>query len=192
MNRLQNVVLAIWVVLLLLFVAFNWQMAWRPVEVVFLFTSFNVPVILWLVLGGVAAAALLRILAELDVRTRRRRTDKEIHAIKAKAFDGLTGEFDKMVSKLQDQLGERIQSMLGEQPPKTDDDPGAPPPAQPASASNDGEDEDERNDKEAPPRLSAETAATLAELKAEPKPDEAEDGERNAKEKPKRGRRKSK
>ena len=191
MNRLQNIVLAIWAVLLLLFVAFNWQMAWRPVEVVFLFTQFNIPVLLWLVLGGVAVAAVLRVLAELDFRTRRRRTDKELHDIKAKAFDGLTGEFDKMVAKLQDQLGERIETLLGDHPSGKSDDPGASPPAWPAAASND-DDHDADDDDDAPPRLSAQTAATLAELKEAPEPDEAEDDAQTAEEKPKRRRRKSK
>ena len=143
MNRLQNAVLVIWVVVLLLFVAFNWQMAWRPVEIVFLFQQIYIPVILWLVLGGIAAAGVLRGLSELEVRARRKRSDKEIHAIKAKAFDGLTREVDKLVSQLQSQLGDRAveNEAPGEKPPPAADD------------------------EEAPPQLSPETAATLAELK---------------------------
>ena len=143
MNRFQNAVLVVWVVVLLLFVAFNWQMVWRPVEIVFLFQQIYIPVILWLVLGGIAAAGVLRGLSELEVRSRRKRSDKEIHAIKAKAFDGLTREVDKLVTQLQSQLGDR--AVENEAPAEK------PPPA--------------KDDDDAPPQLSPETAATLAELK---------------------------
>jgi uncharacterized integral membrane protein len=178
MNRLQNVVFAVLVVLLLLFAAFNWQLVWRPVEVVFLFQDFSVRIILWLILGGIVGGGVLRALAEVDFRTRRRRADKEIHLIKSRAFDGLTGEFDKMVHQLQDQLGERIQSMLSERGVGKEADAAAPdPPEDP-----DGE----------PPELSPETTATLAELKAEPEPkEEDEEAEKAAADKkPRRSRRK--
>lgn len=179
MNRLQNVVFAVWVVLLLLFAAFNWQLVWRPVEVVFLFQEFSARIILWLILAGLLAGGVLRALAEVDFRTRRRRADKEIHMIKSRAFDGLTGEFDKMVQQLQEQLGERIQSMLSERGTEKERDSAAPPPPE----DPDGE----------PPELSPETAATLAELKSAPKPkeeDQEEVKEAAAIKKPRRTRRK--
>ncbi len=177
MNRIQNAVLVVWVVLLLMFAAFNWQMVWRPVEIVFLFQEFNLPVILWLILGGIGASGVLRALSELEVRTRRRRADKEIHAIKAKAFDGLSGEFDKLVSQLQTQLGDRIQTMLGEPGGEKPADGETPPP-----------ENEEKDDEDAPPKLSAETTATLAELKSTSGGDE----EDKAEEKPKRRWRKKK
>jgi uncharacterized integral membrane protein len=185
MNRIQNAVLVVWVVLLLLFAAFNWQMVWRPVEIVFLFQEFNMPVILWLILGGIGASGLLRAMSELEVRTRRRRADKEIHAIKAKAFDGLSGEFDKLVSQLQSQLGDRIQTMLGEQGGEKPADGETPPPEK--------ADQDDKDDEDAPPKLSAETTATLAELKSSSGgKEENKAGEKPAEEKPKRRWRKKK
>ena len=187
MSRFQNAVFVVWVVLLLLFGAFNWQMVLRPVEIVFLFQGFNLPVLLWLILGGIGATAVLRAFSEIEVRTRRKRADKEIHAIKAKAFDGLSGEFDKLVSQLQSQLGDSIQSMLGEHGGGKPADGETPPPEKNA----------EKNEDDPPPQLSAETTATLAELKSS-SGGEGEDkaGEKTAgeapEEKPKRRWRKKK
>lgn len=179
MNRIQNALLVVWVVVLLLFVAFNWQMVWRPQDVVFLFQEFTMPIMMWLVLGGIAAAGTLRVLSEMEVRTRRRRADKEIHAIKSKAFDSLTGEFEKMMSQMQNQLGERIETMLGGQAAASGDTAGSPPPAKDGGDST--------------PQLSAETTATLAELKSSSTPDDGKkSGEEEAKAKPKRRWRKKK
>lgn len=178
MNRLQNAVFVVWVVVLLLFVAFNWQMVWRPVTVVFLFQEFSMPIILWLVLGGVAAAGVLRAMAELEARTRRKRADKEIHAVKAKAFDGMTGEFDKLVANLQTQLGDRIQTMLGGQGAEKETMEEAPKPA--------------KEDEDPPPQLSAETAATLAELKSSSSSGGENKEEEEPEKKPKRKWRKKK
>ena len=177
MNRIMNAVLVVWVVVLLLFVAFNWQLVWRPVDVVFLFQEFSMPILLWLVLGGTGTAIALRLLADLEMRAKRRRADKEIQATKAQAFDNLTSEFDKMMSQLQTQLGDRIQSLLGGQP--------AAPAAEGEPPGTDSED--------ASPQLSPETAATLAELKASPTPEDAKkEDEQEAEAKPKRRWRKKK
>lgn len=163
MNRLQNVVLAVWAVAVLLFVAFNWQLMSTQVDVSYLFMDFRVKVYLWMVLVALGVPAALRILAEVDARTKRRRADRELHLIKSKAFDGLTGEFDKMVRQLQEQLGERIHGMLSEHGIETE------PPA-PA--------EDAAGEDAAVPALSAETAATLDGL------DEAEEDEEEPQEEP--------
>ena len=133
---------------------------------------------LWLILGGIGAAGVLRALSGLEARTRRKRADKEIHAIKAKAFDGLSGEFDKLVSKLQTQLGDRIQSLLGEHSGEKPAEGETPPP--------------EKDDEEAPPKLSAETTATLAELKSSSGGEGEDKAEETPKEKPKRRGRKKK
>ena len=176
MNRLQNVVLAVWAVLVLLFVAFNWKLIGEQVDVSYLFMDFRVKFYLWMVLVALGVPAALRILAEVDARTKRRRADRELHLIKSKAFDGLTGEFDKMVRQLQEQLGERIHGMLSEH----GFDPG--PPA--AEEPEEGEDA-------AMPALSAETAATLDGLDAadedeEEPQEEPEEKKPRARAKPKR------
>jgi hypothetical protein len=129
MNRLQNLVLVIWAVVLLLFVAFNWQMIWKPVDVVFLFMDFNLSLLLWLVLAGFGVALLLRVLASGAVRTGRRRAEKEIHMIKAKAFDGVTDEFERMVNDVKKHLDERIRSLTAQAPapPVSSPEPATPP-----------------------------------------------------------------
>ena len=179
MNRIMNAVLVVWVVVLLLFVAFNWQLVWRPVDVVFLFQEFSMPILMWLVLGGTGTAVALRLLADLEMRAKRRRADKEIQATKAKAFDNLTAEFDKMMGQLQTQLSDRIQALLG---------------GQPAAPAAEGEQSPSGTDGEdAAPQLSPETAATLEELKSSPTTEDAKkEDEQEAEAKPKRRWRKKK
>lgn len=121
MNRLQNLVLVIWGIILLLLVAFNWQMIWKPVDLVYLFMDFKLRLILWLVVAGFGVPLALRLIAAMTIGSSRRRADKEISVIKAKAFDGVTGEFERLVNEVKAHVDERIRSIRGPEAPEAGD-----------------------------------------------------------------------
>ncbi len=150
MSRLQNLILVLWGVVLLLFAAFNWQLIWEPEQIVFLFMDFEFSLLLWLVVSAFAVALVLRLLAGVGNRTNLRKADKEINSIKARAFDGVSGEFDKLVREMKDHVDERIEritSLLSSAPATPPPEPGAsaapaaPPPEQ--AGGDEGKKEDE-------------------------------------------------
>ncbi|MCZ6843087.1 MAG: hypothetical protein O7G32_09685 [SAR324 cluster bacterium] len=159
MNRFQTLLLAIWAVLLTLFVAFNWQLMGTEVMVAYLFMEFNIRLYMWLVVVAFGVPVLLRLLSGLDTRTRKKRSDRELHLIKSKAFDGLTGEFDKMLRQLQDQLDGRIRSMLAEHGAISGKSTDAETPQPEEEEEKEASDSDDEV-----PKLSVETAATLSEI----------------------------
>ena len=114
MNRLQNIILIVWALLLALFVAFNWQLVNRIVDIEFLWMSFQIQLLLWLILLGFALPLALRLINGMNTHTTQRKKEKEISSIKSKAFDGLSGEFEKLGERLQDKLIGRIHNLYDE------------------------------------------------------------------------------
>ena len=118
MNRVENLLLVVWTVVLLLLVAFNWRLFLEPVGFSYLFFDLQLRLYLWLILGAFAMPLTLRLMAGLSSRTSQRRSEREINLIKAKAFDGLAGDFETMVKQLQENLENRIREVLTEQAAK--------------------------------------------------------------------------
>lgn len=136
MRRLQNLVLVLWAVALLLFVAFNWELSLRLVEVRYLFVQVEVHLLLWLLLGAFAVPLLLRILGATETTTTRRRSEKELHVVKARAYDGLSGEFSRLGEQLQERLEGYVKNLAkpdgpaGEAPAGNGADQEPPPPTE--------------------------------------------------------------
>ena len=118
MNRVGNLLLVVWTVVLLLLVAFNWQDVWTPQTISYMFVDFQFHLLAWLIVGAFAMPLALWLMAGLSSRTSQRRSDREINLIKAKAFDGLAGDFENMVKQLQENLENRIREVLTEQAAK--------------------------------------------------------------------------
>ena len=118
MNRVGNLLLVVWTVVLLLVVAFNWRLVLQPTGFSYLFFDLELRLYLWLIVGAFAMPLALWLLAGLSSRTSQRRSEKEINLIKAKAFDGLAGDFENMVKQLQENLENRIREVLTEQAAK--------------------------------------------------------------------------
>ena len=116
MNRLQNLILILWGLALLLFIAFNWSLVNRVVDINYMFIDLQIKLLLWLALLGFAVPLGLRIISSLTLRTTQRRTEKEISSIKSKAYDGLTTEFSRLGEKLEGQLSTQLQSIAKAQP----------------------------------------------------------------------------
>ena len=154
MNRVENLLLVAWTVVLLLLVAFNWRLVLEPIGFSYLFFDLQLRLYLWLILGAFAMPLTLRLLAGLGSRTSQRRSEREINLIKAKAFDGLAGDFETMVKQLQENLENRIREVLTEQAAKNREPVAADPnPAEEAA--------------EAPAEAPAEPTETPPEAKAE-------------------------
>jgi len=118
MNRIQNLIVVVWALALLLFVAFNWSLINRVVDISYLFMDFQVKVLLWLSFLGLAVPVSLRLIAAFFARTSQRRSEKELTSVKSKAYDGLTSEFDrlgeKLSEKLENQIKDRIDLLVSE------------------------------------------------------------------------------
>ena len=112
MSRLQNLIMVLWGLALVLFIAFNWSLVNRVVDVSYLFMDFQVKILLWLSLLGFAVPLSFRILTSLFTRNVQRKSEKEITSIKSKAYDGLTGEFDRLGEKLESRINDRLASMM--------------------------------------------------------------------------------
>ena len=123
MNRLQNLILTLWGVALLLFIAFNWSLINRVVDITYLFMDFQVRVLMWLSVLGFGVPLALRLMGSFSLRTTQRKTEKEISAIKSKAYDGLSSEFTRLGEKLEGQLNNQLQSIAKAQTPVSDPAP---------------------------------------------------------------------
>ena len=113
MSRLQNLLVLIWILFLLLVALFNWPLVSRTEPIGFLFMTFEVAWGLWLLLLGVAAVLLIRLLGWSEARTLSRRTSSELTRLKAKAFDERSGELERFAKTLQEQLERTLRSLLG-------------------------------------------------------------------------------
>jgi uncharacterized integral membrane protein len=114
LSRLQNLLLAVWILILLLLAAFNWPLVSRSEPVGFLFMAFEISWGLWIVVLGAAVALLLRLLAWTENRHLARRTQAELTWLKAKAFDERSGELESMARTLQERLEQSMRSLLGQ------------------------------------------------------------------------------
>ena len=130
MNRLQNLIVIIWGLALLLFIAFNWDLVNRDVDISFLFMDFQVSsLLMWLALPAFLVPLVLRLISSAMQTTIVRRTEKEISSIKSKAYDGLSSEFTRLGEKLEGQLNSQLKSIRAAQataaePGKTEEEAG--------------------------------------------------------------------
>lgn len=114
MSRIQNYILFLWIVSLLFFIAFNWQVFWSDSTVNYMFMQFQLQPFLWLVLAGIGVPVALRVFSTLEARNKETRTEKEFDLLRARAFDGLSGEFQKLSSQLEKTLEDQIQAKLAQ------------------------------------------------------------------------------
>jgi len=108
MKRIQNLLLVLWTLAMLLFMAFNWSLIISVVEMNYLFMTFQVRVVLWLALAGLGAPILFRFIGSLDTRSTAKRSEKEISEIKSKAYDNLVTEFHTSMNEIKEKITAKI------------------------------------------------------------------------------------
>jgi hypothetical protein len=113
MNRLQNLLLLVWLLFLLLLALFNWPLVSRTESIGFLFMKFDGAWGLWLLFLGAAVPLLLRLIGWSETRSLSHRTSSELTRLKAKAFDERSGELERFAKSLQERLEQSIRSLLG-------------------------------------------------------------------------------
>lgn len=131
MNRLQNTLVGVWVLLILLFAAFNWPRVWEADTVHFLFMEFRLRWLFWVLLLALAVPVVLRWLAWWQGRGRERRSAREIAEIKSRAFDERHADQEKLAERIERSLESVMQRLAGENlpgPPGTRDEPDKPAP----------------------------------------------------------------
>lgn len=112
MKRFQTFFLALWAVALFLFVAFNWQLVRRVVEIDYLFMEFEVQLLLWFTAAAFAVPLVMRLLSATENSGNRKRSEKELYLAKANAYDGLSGEFTRLGEQLRVNLEGQLKTLL--------------------------------------------------------------------------------
>ncbi len=112
MSRLQNVLLVVWGAVLLGLIASNWRAVWAPLEVTFLFVSFDSRLVLWLMVGAFALPLLFRWLASRDRGAARREAEAQVERIKSQAFDDRGGDLDRMMEQLRERLEAAVNGLI--------------------------------------------------------------------------------
>ena len=110
MKRLQTYLLLVWTVFTVLFLIFNWDLAWRPTTVTLLFVDFDVALVFWLVVGTLLLALLLRWMSVLGARAFSRRMDHLLDQVKSEAHVQRSAELEGLIERLED----RLKAALGE------------------------------------------------------------------------------
>lgn len=113
MNRLQNLLLIVWVLILVLLALFNWPLVTRTETIGFLFMNFEVAWGLVLLLLGAGVPALLRLIGWIEARALSRRTQAEVTRLKAKAFDERGNELETFAQGVQERVERTVRSLLG-------------------------------------------------------------------------------
>ncbi len=115
MKRFQTFFLALWAVALFLFVAFNWQLVRRVIEIDYLFMEFEVQLLLWFTVAAFAVPLVMRLLSATENSGNRKRSEKELYLAKANAYDGLSGEFTRLGEQLRVNLEGQLKNLLDSQ-----------------------------------------------------------------------------
>ena len=117
MKRVQNIIMGLWIIIILLFVLFNWDLLWREEPVTFLFVEFLMPWAFWAAILALALPLLFRWMGAVDIRVHDRRTEKKIAELKAKAFDQRGAELENLVQRIQSGIESTVRGLLAEQNP---------------------------------------------------------------------------
>ncbi len=118
MNRLQNIIMGLWIFIIILFALFNWDLVWREEPVTLLFVDFLVPWAFWFAILALVLPLLFRWMGAAEARAHDRRAEKEIAELKAKAFDGRGAELENLVQRIQSRIESTVRELLaGQNPP---------------------------------------------------------------------------
>ena len=116
MRRIQNILLALWVLLAVALVLFNWNLLNRTEPVTILFMEFELPWGLWLVIAAGLFPVWMRLLAWTESRLIRRRATAEIQRLKAKAFDEHGGDLEQFARSVQEHVVDSVRDLLQRSP----------------------------------------------------------------------------
>ena len=112
MKRLQNFLLIVWVVSILLFAAFNWNILWSDESFTFLFMDFEGPWLFWFLLAALGMPLLTRLLASAGARRTEREASDAVAEIKIKAFDRRDDDLAALAQQVQDKLEATIRETM--------------------------------------------------------------------------------
>lgn len=104
LNRIQNYLLVAWALIAALLLVFNWGMAWRATSVNFLFMTFSLPLVFWLIVAPLLVGVLLHILGLLALRGAGRRTQHLLAEVRADTHAKRGEELENLIGRLEQRL----------------------------------------------------------------------------------------
>ena len=117
MKRIQNIIMGLWIIIILLFALFNWDLLWREEPITLLFVEFMMPWAFWAAILALALPLLFRWIGAAETRVHDRRAEKEIAELKAKAFDQRGEELENLVQRIQSGIESTVRGLLAEKNP---------------------------------------------------------------------------
>ncbi len=112
MRSLQNIILVLWAVVLLLFLAFNWQLVWRPLDFNILFMDFQMRLLFWPNVVALVAAAFMSLLGAMETRSLQRRMSQSMDKLSAHVHSERSKELEELLGRVEG----RFKEMLGKLP----------------------------------------------------------------------------
>ena len=104
LNRIQNYLLVAWALIVALLLVFNWGMAWRAASINFLFMTFSLPLVFWLIVAPLLAGVVLHMLNLLSLRAAGRRTQQQLAEVRADAHARRGEELESLIGRLEQRL----------------------------------------------------------------------------------------